>query len=86
MTVKDTVFVTPDADPVMVTVYVPSPVELVVEIDNVALYGTVPEVGDMTAERPPVLFVLVTDSERVTVPVKYGFWATLTVAEEDWVW
>ena len=70
MTVKETVLETPDADPVTVTVYVPSPVELVVEMDMVALYGTVPDVGEIVAERPPVLLVLVTDSERVTVPVK----------------
>ncbi len=70
MTVKETVFETPDADPVTVTVYVPSPVELVVEMDMVALYGTVPDVVEIVAERPPVLLVLVTDSERVTVPVK----------------
>jgi hypothetical protein len=37
MTVKETVLVTPDADPVMVTVYVPSPIELVVDMESVAL-------------------------------------------------
>jgi hypothetical protein len=37
MIVKETVLETPDADPVTVTVYVPSPVELVVEMDMVAL-------------------------------------------------